>query len=155
MTPSSPANAAAIVLQLLENGSSRVVKKPWGSEFIVTTDAFLLKYIEVNDGHQTSLQHHEIKDEVQYILTAEEPTPGRGSGIYVRLQDGDEPVAWQRFGAGEHVRVQPGWLHRTCGPCTLIEVTTLHNDDVIRHEDDYDRTTPIKMQPIDETKDVW
>jgi mannose-6-phosphate isomerase-like protein (cupin superfamily) len=119
------------ILDALEKGTLRVVHKPWGHELIIETRAFLLKLIDVNADHQTSLQHHEVKDEVQWVLHAKGP-----GGIWVH----SDTAQLKLYRAGDHVRVRPGTIHRTVGPCMLLEVTTLENDDVVRHEDDYGRT---------------
>lgn len=135
--PSSPgsignaAQLAELLITALDHGTLSIVHKPWGHELIIETGAFLLKVIEVDDGKRTSLQHHEVKDEVQWVLGAE-----KIGGVHVQEDDG-----WHHYGLGDHVRVRPGTIHRTVGPCLLVEVTTLHNDDVIRHEDDYGRAS--------------
>lgn len=127
--PSPRADFTQQLLNVLQAASIRKVDKPWGTEVIVDAGAFLLKLVEVREGARTSLQHHERKDEVQMILFTDS-----GSGVAVW------PVV---HGEREVVRVPPGRVHRTIGPCVLLEVTTPENDDVVRHEDDYDRVTPV------------
>ena len=41
--------------------------KPWGHEIVITCEHFILKVITIEEGHRTSLQHHEVKDEVIFI----------------------------------------------------------------------------------------
>lgn len=138
MTPSSSADIFALeIISLLEHGNLRVVHKPWGHEMVIETEAFLLKLIEVDEDRQTSLQHHEVKDEVQYVVGGE-------GGIVVTHEDGFSEITR----VGEHVRVRPGTIHRTVGPCWLIEVTTLHDSDVVRHEDDYNRAPQASPKAV-------
>jgi mannose-6-phosphate isomerase-like protein (cupin superfamily) len=128
VTQSQRDDFAKQIISLLEHGSLSIVHCPWGHELVIETDAFLLKLIDVDDGQQTSLQRHDIKDEVQYVVGGE-------GGVFIKHDDGFAEM----IHLGEHVRVRPGTVHRTIGPVTLIEVTTLHDDDIIRLEDDYGR----------------
>lgn len=106
------------------------VEKPWGSEFIVATPDFLLKVIEVLDGHRTSLQHHNEKTEIHWLL--------RGTGHLYHDVDGSEEDRFQyRPSCG--ILVQPGEVHRAVGPLLILEISTNHPDDVVRHKDDYSR----------------
>lgn len=114
------------LLSVLAAGKVRRVDKPWGYEVIVETDEFLIKHITINEGHRTSLQYHEVKDEV--IIPYE--GDGRIEVAARTIRPGDGPV-----------RVTPGTVHRTFGPLVLLEVTTPHDDDVVRLEDSYGRTT--------------
>jgi len=46
-----------------------VVAKPWGREVIyASTELYIGKIIEINDGARLSLQYHEAKDETIYVL---------------------------------------------------------------------------------------
>lgn len=139
--PSQPGELAAQLLDTLEAAVVREVEKPWGFEQIIDCGAFLLKVIFVDEGQRTSLQHHEVKEEVQIVSDAEQD-----GGMYL-YTGAAEP---EHHGEGEIVRVPPGVIHRTVGPCVLIEITTPENDDVIRHADDYDRVTSV-VTPDDDT----
>jgi mannose-6-phosphate isomerase-like protein (cupin superfamily) len=105
-----------------------LVQKPWGHEIMVEANGFIIKVIHVNSGCRTSLQHHEVKREVSVVLDG-------GGGIFNdehhRLDDNKRPST--------PVFIKPGMIHRTVGPCTLLEVTSLENWDVVRHADDYGR----------------
>lgn len=125
-----------LLLDAMQSAIHTQVEKPWGGEDIWDCGQFILKVIFVDEGQQTSLQHHEIKDEVQFIADVEDD-----GGVLVREADG-----YRHYVASEIVRITPGTIHRTVGPCTLIEVTTPENDDVIRHEDDYNRVE-IEITP--------
>ena len=113
------------------------VDKPWGREFIVATGEFLLKVIEVFAGQRTSLQHHEEKTEIHWLMD------GTGE-LYLDKSNWSaddlrayEDAAERRPSVG--LLVQPGEEHRAIGPLLIMEISTNHPDDVVRHTDDYGR----------------
>lgn len=128
----------AALFRALLNGTVTRVEKPWGQEFIVATDDFLLKVIEVFAGQRTSLQHHEHKTEIHWLMD--------GSGeLHKETSSADEDGAYrvlaeQRPSPG--LLVRPGEVHRAIGPLLILEISTNHPDDVVRHADDYARETP-------------
>ena len=106
------------------------VEKPWGSEYVIAPPDFLLKVIEVLDGHRTSLQHHNEKTEIHWLLS--------GVGyLYHDVEDAGDDRFYYRPSAG--ILVQPGEIHRAVGPLLILEISTNHPDDVVRHKDDYSR----------------
>lgn len=118
---------AADVLDALERSELTVVEKPWGHEVMLANDEFILKFIRVKHGHRTSLQVHDVKDEVIIILDGE----GTILRVDVPMDDHQRP--------SRPLRVKPGTVHRAVGPLHMIEVTSPHNDDVRRLDDDYRR----------------
>lgn len=128
---SGQATDAEALLALLAAGRLVRVEKPWGIEHMLTlpNDAGILKVIHVKDGHSTSLQHHQVKREVTYVLEAQ-----HGGGVHVEHAGHAE-----YYPAGQHVELAPGTVHRSVGPCLLLEFTTPENDDVVRHHDRYGR----------------
>lgn len=121
----------------LLGGQVTRVDKPWGREFIVATDEFLLKVIEVFAGQRTSLQHHNEKTEIHWLMD------GTGE-LYLDKPNWTEDelheyenTAERRPSAG--LLVQPGEVHRAIGPLLILEISTNHPDDVVRHNDDYGR----------------
>ena len=121
-----PSLGTDIIDQLAAAKTYRV-EKPWGEEVIIEAQDFILKLITVREHQRTSLQHHEIKREVTVVVS------GRGG---VR---GEELALSGIVRPSMPVVVEPGTIHRTVGPCLMIEVTTPENWDVVRHEDDYGR----------------
>lgn len=123
------------LLGIIANGTSEYVEKPWGSEHIIHTSYFIIKLINIKAGHRTSLQLHNIKTEVIYVIS--------GPGMIKRYETPDNPD--DTFGpctytyAGHSVRIEPGVIHQSVGPVTLLEITTPHNDDIVRIEDYYGR----------------
>jgi mannose-6-phosphate isomerase-like protein (cupin superfamily) len=106
----------------------KVVEKPWGREiWYAVTDRYAGKVLEVNAGHQLSLQYHERKHETWMLY----------SGL-MEVTLGDEHF---ELAPGEAVEVPPGIVHRmrAIRDSVLLEVSTPDLDDVIRVEDDYGR----------------
>jgi len=117
----------AELIELAEQGKIiSTAVKPWGHEHIVHFHgAGYIKVITINVGQRTSLQFHERKEEVLFVL--------EGEG-YVETE---LPVG--RYFAGQSVCILPRTIHRAVGPLVLLEFTTPENDDVIRVADDYGR----------------
>jgi mannose-6-phosphate isomerase-like protein (cupin superfamily) len=117
------------MLDLFEHATYEHVSKPWGQEWIITAGDLIFKVIGVDEGMKTSLQHHEQKDEVIFVLEDEYTSPSDG---FIAYGSGVTKP-------GEHVRIRPNTIHRTFGSVLLFEVSTNHPDDVVRHADDYGR----------------
>lgn len=119
------------------NADVDLVRKPWGTERMFTTHDFILKIITINQGHRTSLQYHRRKEELIHVLS------GSG-GVHIYPKDKFDPQGnYMKVGEGERVFIPPMNMHRSVGPVTLLEITSLENDDVVRVSDDYDRKIEI------------
>ena len=116
---------AAELLAALDGAKTTVEPRPWGYEFVIDAEDFLLKFIHVDAGSRTSLHYHDQKDEIKFIVNADE-----NHGSITGAND-------ERF-PGVTVRNLPGVAHRATGPLDMIEVTS-HHDDVTRIADDYGR----------------
>ena len=121
------------VADLLDELEQHVLRdtRPWGwMQTLNAPDSNLtVKYLHVRNGQRTSLQKHEHKDELLFIL--------HGAG-YVEVHDS---LGWQLVSRPDVVvRIKPGMLHRVGGPLTYLEVSSYDNGlDTIRIEDDYGR----------------
>jgi mannose-6-phosphate isomerase len=111
----------------------QIIEKPWGRElWLVRSDRYALKIIEMNKGFRSSLQYHVKKHEHIYLetglLSIEAETP-EGVMETVILRPGDV------------IENPPGRKHRTSAleDSRLIEVSTPELDDVVRVEDDFHR----------------
>jgi mannose-6-phosphate isomerase len=107
----------------------KVVDKPWGREiWYAETGHYAGKVLELNAGHRLSLQKHEIKEETLYLFSGK-----------VKLTYGDQTYTWQ---PGQAVHIPPDTVHRfeALEDSVLLEVSTPHLTDVIRLEDDYERS---------------
>ena len=114
---------------------SRRVDKPWGHEEIwAETDKYVGKILFIKAGSRLSLQHHTVKDETIRLLSG---------SMNLELADEDGIVHVQRFEEGMTARILPGRKHRrqAITDVQLHEVSTPEIDDVVRHEDDYGRTS--------------
>ena len=112
----------------------KVVHKPWGKEeWLELNDAYCYKRIYINAGYKTSYQYHEFKRETNYIIegTAE-----------IWLENEEGIVEKKIMKAGEYFNVAPPRKHRVIAITDIIlqEVSTPHVDDVIRINDEFNRT---------------
>jgi len=113
----------------VEDRDPKVVDKPWGREvWFAHTDRYAGKVLEVEAGHRLSLQKHRVKHETLYLRS------GR-----MRFTRDDETFEWE---PGERVEIPPGTVHRmeAVEDSEIFEVSTPELDDVVRLEDDYERT---------------
>ena len=115
----------------------REVIKPWGKEVIwAETKDYVGKLLYINEGHKLSLQYHEQKEETILVV----------SGQLELFVSGNERKGMQtlNLGEGDTFHVTPNTIHRfaaTLGTnVVLAEVSTNYLDDVVRLEDDYDRS---------------
>lgn len=108
---------------------AKVVTKAWGKEIWLQPENCPIAYkrIYINAGCKISLQYHEQKEEINYIISGT---------AKVFLHD-----KWQEMGADEFFHVKPGEIHRVEAVTDVIlqEASTPHLDDVIRISDDYNR----------------
>jgi hypothetical protein len=104
------------------------VEKPWGGEFILQINQLVIKLIEVHDGHRTSKQLHEHKDEILYVL--------RGTG---RLEGSADELKHYPSRPSPGYRVLPRAVHQAVGPLLMLELSTNDLDDVVRLHDPYKR----------------
>jgi mannose-6-phosphate isomerase len=111
----------------------RRVEKPWGYELIwAETDQYVGKILHVNAGEALSLQYHEVKDEVIFLLA--------GNMLFQAGPRADALVDYHMT-AGERFHVTTGTVHRMVAEtdCDILEASTPHLDDVVRLEDRYGR----------------
>lgn len=136
---------------------TKTVSKPWGQEKWIQQGSnehtYVLKEIVLNQGHQTSLQVHQYKAETNYILE------GSGRIIYSkehfdceRYNNGGYSqeeinnfilgLYTETYGPGSVMTIEPGTIHRMIADTQLrfVEASTCHLDDVIRLQDDANRT---------------
>jgi mannose-6-phosphate isomerase len=117
---------------------SKIIDKPWGwEELWAITDQYVGKILYINAGHKLSLQHHQVKEETIRILSGD-------MLLYVGLS-ADEALNSQpiRMIEGDTYHIKPGLLHRMVAveDVKVLEVSTPHLNDVVRHYDEYGRST--------------
>jgi NDP-sugar pyrophosphorylase family protein/mannose-6-phosphate isomerase-like protein (cupin superfamily) len=112
----------------------KVVHKPWGKEeWLALNDFYCYKRIYINAKYKTSYQYHQFKHETNYII----------SGTAEVWLENDEGVVEKKImGAGDFFDVTPPKKHRVIAITDIIlqEVSTPHVDDVIRINDEFNRT---------------
>ena len=113
-----------------------IVDKPWGTEHTwAETKDYIGKMLLINEGERLSMKYHTEKTLTIYVI--------EGSMELV-LDEGSRRDK-QNFilNQGDTYHIEPLTVHRFCAnqetPVKLIEVSTIHKDDVVRIEDDYSR----------------
>jgi mannose-6-phosphate isomerase len=145
------------MIEFIKLEDVKTVSKPWGWEkWIQPGDAphsYVLKEIQLNKGFRTSIQVHQFKSETNYILE------GTGEIWY-----SEEFFDCEKYAAGGYtaddisimianlkcvtyipgnvMKIVPGTIHRMVATTDLrfVEASTTHLDDVIRLQDDANRT---------------
>jgi len=93
-------------------------KKVWGSEeWIVNTDMYCGKILNLNKGYRCSMHYHKDKDETFYVLSGE-----------VLIEVNGNPRIMKK---GDVQRIVPGIKHRFTGlkKSRIIEFSTHHEKD--------------------------
>ena len=111
------------------------VTKPWGHEEIwAVTDNYVGKTLVIRAGHRLSLQHHTKKEETIRV------TEGT---MQLELEDGEGDIQTTVMLAGEVAHIPAGRVHRmkALTDVEVYEVSTPELDDVVRHSDDYGRSS--------------
>lgn len=122
----------------------RHVDKPWGHEEIwAHTEKYVGKILYINANSKLSLQYHNEKEETIRVL----------KGIlYLHHQvKGNKDVVVTRMVEGDVFHVPVGTIHRFEAreeAVELVEVSTSQLDDVVRLQDDYQRTKPSDFPSI-------
>ena len=110
------------------------INKPWGFEIIWShCNKFVGKILFINKGHKLSRQYHVTKEETILVLSGT---------LSLEIGQG-EKMEKINLKKGQSFHVTPGLVHRFCadfGDVELAEVSTPELDDVIRIEDDYNRS---------------
>jgi len=112
----------------------KTIHKPWGrEEWLELNDSYCYKRIYINAGYKTSYQYHNFKRETNYIISGE---------AEIWLENDNGIVEKKMMKAGEFFNVTPPKKHRVIALTDIIlqEVSTPEVDDVIRIEDDTNRT---------------
>ena len=113
----------------------RRVEKPWGHEEIwAECEAYVGKILVIRAGHRLSLQHHEVKEETVRL---------QSGCMELELQADDGSMEVHLLNPGDVFHIHPGRKHRmhAIEDCEVFEVSTNHLNDVVRHSDDYGRSS--------------
>lgn len=110
------------------------VEKPWGYELIwAKTDRYVGKLLVIRKGHRLSFQYHRKKEETIYLSS------GRMEFDY---QEEGGVRQKKVLNPGDSFHIPAGLRHRMTAleDCQVFEASTPELADVVRLEDDYDRT---------------
>jgi len=113
----------------------KIVEKPWGREIWIAYDneRYAGKILEIKEGHRLSLQYHERKHETLYLQEGK---------VRFTLEDQSGKLMTEVMQPGGVKIVGPNRRHRmeAIRDSVLIEFSSPELDDVVREQDDYDRT---------------
>jgi mannose-6-phosphate isomerase-like protein (cupin superfamily) len=97
----------------------KFVTKLWGSEaWLVNTDKYCAKYLNLVEGYQCSLHYHKIKDETFYVLDGK-----------IELELSNKTLLLKK---GDSHRLRPGDIHRfraITPQAKILEISTTHYDE--------------------------
>ncbi len=112
----------------------KVIDKPWGKEELLEiNDHYMVKKLTMWKGHRCSLQYHKQKKETIYVLSGQ---------LKIYSGSSENELTVKIYGPNETITLLPGTIHRMEGleDCVYLEASTPQNDDVVRIQDDYNRT---------------
>lgn len=112
----------------------KIIEKPWGKEEVVEiNDHYMVKKLTMWKGHRCSLQYHNLKKETIYVLSG---------NLRIYTGSSAKNLSSKIYGPNQTITLSPGTIHRMEGEedCIYLEASTPQMDDVVRIEDDYDRT---------------
>jgi len=92
-------------------------KKVWGTEeWLVNTDKYCGKFLNLKQGYRCSMHYHKNKDETFYILKGKVLMEYSGGFMVMNVNDS--------------LRIHPNERHRFTGikNSTILEVSTHHED---------------------------
>jgi len=112
----------------------KIIDKPWGKEELLEiNDHYMVKKLTMWKGHRCSLQYHNQKKETIYVLSGQ-------LKIHSGLSENELTV--KIYGPNDTITLLPGTIHRMEGveDCVYLEASTPQMEDVVRIQDDYNRT---------------
>ena len=112
----------------------KIIDKPWGKEELLEiNDHYMVKKLTMRKGHRCSLQYHEQKKETIYVLSGQ-----------LKIYSGplENKLTEKIYGPNDTITLSPGTIHRMEGveDCVYLEASTPQMEDVVRIQDDYNRT---------------
>jgi len=111
--------------------NKNIVLKPWGNEEIIySDDKYTIKKLFIKQGHRTSLQYHEYKQETIYVLNG-----------HLKIISNTVNLEYIILYPNTGITIFPNEIHRMEGitDATYLECSTSFLNDTIRLEDDYNR----------------
>lgn len=112
----------------------KIIDKPWGKEELLEiNDHYMVKKLTMRKGHRCSLQYHKQKKETIYVLSGQ---------LKIYSGPAENELIVKIYGPNEIITLPPGTVHRMEGveDCVYLEASTPQMEDVVRIQDDYNRT---------------
>tara|TARA_B100000242_G_scaffold10643_1_gene6824 strand:- start:417 stop:764 length:348 start_codon:yes stop_codon:yes gene_type:complete len=112
----------------------KIIKKPWGQEELIEiNDRYMMKKLTMYSGHRCSTQYHNIKQETIYVLSGK---------LKISFGSRIDNLRSKIFLGGETITIAPKLIHRmeAIEDSIYLEASTPEMDDVVRLQDDYERT---------------
>ena len=112
----------------------KIIDKPWGKEELLEiNDHYMVKKLTMRKGHRCSLQYHKQKKETIYVLSGQ---------LKIYSGPSENKLKEKIYGPNDTITLLPGTIHRMEGveDCVYLEASTPQIEDVVRIQDDYNRT---------------
>ena len=112
----------------------KIIDKPWGKEELLEiNDHYMVKKLTMWKSHRCSLQYHKEKKETIYVLSGQ---------LKIYSGPSENKLTEKIYGPNDTITLLPGTIHRMEGveDCVYLEASTPQMEDVVRIQDDYNRT---------------
>ena len=112
----------------------KIIEKPWGKEELIEiNEHYMVKKLTMWKGHRCSLQYHNQKKETIYVLSGQ---------LKIHSGPSENELTVKIYGPNDTITLLPGTIHRMEGveDCVYLEASTPQMEDVVRIQDDYNRT---------------
>ena len=112
----------------------KIIEKPWGREEVIEiNEHYMFKKLTMWKGHRCSLQYHNQKKETIYVLSGQ---------LKIYSGPSENELTVKIYSSNDTITLLPGTIHRMEGveDCIYLEASTPQMEDVVRIQDDYNRT---------------
>ena len=112
----------------------KIIEKPWGKEKVIEiNEHYMVKKLTMWKGHRCSLQYHNQKKETIYVLSGQ---------LKIHSGPSENELTVKIYGPNDTITLLPRTIHRMEGveDCVYLEASTPQMEDVVRIQDDYNRT---------------
>ena len=112
----------------------KIIEKQWGKEEVIEiNEHYMVKKLTMWKGHRCSLQYHNQKKETIYVLSGQ---------LKIHSGPSENELTEKIYGPNDTITLLQGTIHRMEGveDCVYLEASTPQMEDVVRIQDDYNRT---------------
>ena len=112
----------------------KIIEKPWGKEEVIEiNEHYMVKKLTMWKGRRCSLQYHNQKKETIYVLSGQ---------LKIHSGPSENELTVKVYSPNDTITLLPGTIHRMEGveDCVYLEASTPQMEDVVRIQDDYNRT---------------